>query len=356
MKYRGSGEPRPYANKITYFQVSMLIFCALALIFLISIQDMIVAYSKAEITEIDYAHKESLHSFLTSLRDFYRGLPKLVHDLVWSLYRSCIYLIIPFTLLFDCIFLSLPLRALLNVGFRQDLIWCASRLLLIEPVLIMPFLDFLDNSYNAHLRFLSVDVAASLPFFVQVLLGLLLNDFLIWISHVLLHKNPILWSFHAVHHSQEHMNVLTSDRGHPVDQIFSRLLSFVPLLVFSPGLPTLATVVVLQEAMQRFIHSNVRLNFGILGYILVSPQFHRVHHSFDERHRDKNFGTIFSIWDHLFGTAYAGTTEYPATGIADPAFPYEGRAGSAHLTANICRQIAYPFEQLFCRWRRLESA
>lgn len=111
-------------------------------------------------------------------------------------------------------------------------------------------------------------------------------------------------------------------------------------------LSTVAVISVLRGILQRFIHCNIQFDFGGLGYVLVSPQFRRVHHSKEAHHRGKNFGVLLSVWDHLFGTAYRVTTEYPATGISDAAFPRENQARNAWLLWTVGRQILYPFVQL----------
>jgi sterol desaturase/sphingolipid hydroxylase (fatty acid hydroxylase superfamily) len=73
--------------------------------------------------------------------------------------------------------------------------------------------------------------------------------------------------------------------------------------------------------------------------MLVTPQSHRVHHSVMLQHRDTNFGSLFSIWDYLFGTQYRGYNEYPETGIEDETFPYEKEA-------KLSRLILVPFIQM----------
>jgi hypothetical protein len=97
----------------------------------------------------------------------------------------------------------------------------------------------------------------------------------------------------------------------------------------------------------RFIHANLKINLGWLGWLLASPQFHRVHHSADAAHRDKNFGRTLSIFDHLFGTAYPSRHVYPETGIADIRFPDEDKVRVRQLPGNWLTQTVYPFVQLF---------
>jgi sterol desaturase/sphingolipid hydroxylase (fatty acid hydroxylase superfamily) len=240
-----------------------------------------------------------------------------------------------------------PEQSLLSKGFLQDAIWFVARSLL-DPILLGSAFIFFKSVYDDNLNFLTIQTTSSWPLPLQILLAVVLSDFLHWVCHMALHKSTVLWAFHAVHHSQENMNVFTDDRSHPVELLFKQAMSFVPFLMFQiPVLPTVFVVSVIWQMLSRFVHANVQINFGVINYVLVSPQFHRVHHSKEDRHHDKNFGGLFSFWDHLFGTAYRGPSEYPATGIADSTFPYEGPVKNTRLIINILRQIAYPFNQLF---------
>jgi hypothetical protein len=89
------------------------------------------------------------------------------------------------------------------------------------------------------------------------------------------------------------------------------------------------------------------MNLGWLGWVITSPQFHRVHHSAAPEHLDKNFGGHFSVFDHLFRTAGRSTDVYPETGIADSQFPNEDNLKWSGLPGNWLRQTIYPFVQLF---------
>lgn len=284
--------------------------------------------------------------FLINLRNLYRELPDSIRELVWSLYKNCLYFIVPFILLLEYLAPCRPEQRIMSAGFLQDAIWFIVRVLL-DPLLLGSTFIFLEAVYDDNLSFLTTQATSSWPLPLQILLAVVLSDFLNWFSHVLIHKIPVLWAFHAVHHSQEQMNVFTDDRAHPVDVLFRGTIAFVPFLMFEPTLPMLTEIIVLRGALLRFIHANVQIDFGVFNYILVSPQFHRVHHSKESHHCGKNYGVLFSFWDYLFGTAYRGPSEYPATGIVDSAFPYEGRFRRMQIIFNVFRQITYPFEQLF---------
>ena len=87
----------------------------------------------------------------------------------------------------------------------------------------------------------------------------------------------MLWRFHELHHSQEDMNVLTVFRTHPLIHV-SYLIALVPgiVLVANGALPT--TLLVIYGGVVAFAHSNTNLGFGPLGRVLVSPNYHRIHH------------------------------------------------------------------------------
>ena len=149
-----------------------------------------------------------------------------------------------------------------------------------------------------------------------VLTALLIGDLFSYWFHRIQHR--FLWRFHAVHHSIEEMHAINS-YGHPADEIFRVLLVVLPMS-FIPvtGVvePMLMTAIIL--LLPTYTHSPIRLHFGVLRYVLVDNVFHRIHHSTDPAHFHKNFGTYFTIWDQLFGTAYfPRKDEWPATGLAD---------------------------------------
>lgn len=184
--------------------------------------------------------------------------------------------------------------------------------------------------------------AADLPDWAKLLLGFLVADFLGWLHHLIRHKVPLFWEFHAVHHSQTHMNPLTMNRLHPVDWLVAANVRLLPTFFFGFSLDLTVGYLALSVLVDLLSHSNIRTNYGPLRYILVTPQSHRIHHSSDPRHFDRNFGVILSIWDHLFGTQYRTYDEYPPTGVPDSGWPTEERTGAGSLRA-LTLQLLYPF-------------
>ena len=168
----------------------------------------------------------------------------------------------------------------------------------------------------------------------------------------------MLWEFHQVHHSQRELNYLSDLRVHPLDWIAAQLVQFIPFFCLSldEAVPTFATIEIFKIVHTRFCHTNLRTNLGWLRYLLVTPQSHRVHHSLEIGHIDRNFGVIFSFWDRLFGTAHEDVDCYPATGVRDQEFPREMRLTWSSLALVPMRQFAYPILKLLGRLPRQYSA
>lgn len=144
---------------------------------------------------------------------------------------------------------------------------------------------------------------ANIP--MTILTGILALDFSSWLVHWIMHKIPLLWRFHLIHHADNNVDVTTGLRHHPGDSILRGI--FFLLLIFVSGVPVYAvmayqTVLVLATA---FTHANINLPQWLdtgLSYILVSPNMHKVHHHWKLPFTDSNYGAVFSIWDHLSGT------------------------------------------------------
>ena len=145
-------------------------------------------------------------------------------------------------------------------------------------------------------------------------------DFGLWCGHYLLHKVPLLWEFHKVHHSAEVLTPLTAGRVHPVEDAMNILFSgafggiALALCRFLLGAQAQmfgvfqlnVLVVVFYLFGFHLRHSHIWLPYkGIWGKLFVSPAHHQLHHSVAQRHWDKNLGFVFAIWDWMFGTLYA---------------------------------------------------
>lgn len=140
---------------------------------------------------------------------------------------------------------------------------------------------------------------------LTIFIGVMALDLSSWLVHFVMHKVPVLWRFHLIHHSDTNVDVTTGLRHHPGDSLLRGI--FFLLLIFISGAPMYAvmiyqTLVVLSTA---FTHANISLPKWLdrsLSFILVSPNMHKVHHHWKQPYTDSNYGAVFSIWDRLLGT------------------------------------------------------
>lgn len=149
---------------------------------------------------------------------------------------------------------------------------------------------------------------------------ILATDFVNYGFHRIQHR--LLWRFHAVHHAIGEMHAVGS-YDHPADIVFGFALVAAPLSLVSFGAGPGGVVVQLLLAVHlKYVHASTRLHFGPFRRLLVDNAYHRIHHSLDPRHAGKNFGSITTIWDQLFGTAYfPAPDEWPRTGLAETEEP-----------------------------------
>ncbi len=192
------------------------------------------------------------------------------------------------------------------------------------------------------------DLTPRLGVWGVALVAFVIADVLGWYAHWLHHHVATLWYFHAIHHSQTNLNVLSDNRQHFLETIINAAIAYLParaLGLNSADALKLASLTIYWSAL---IHTNIRTNLGRLRYVLVSPQAHRVHHSIHPEYFNTNYGTFFIWWDMLFRTIYPHYDIYPATGIADIAFPElvrrdSGRFSPVAVATLWVKQTVHPF-------------
>ena len=174
------------------------------------------------------------------------------------------------------------------------------------------------------------------------------GDFGVYWTHRLHHEHPVLWPFHKVHHSAEHMTPLTVYRKHPVYNVISTLVRaicigpFLGVIFAAFGVLNPATIAGVSLTLALFNlaganlrHSHIWLDFGrVLDHIFISPAQHQVHHSMDPKHHDRNYGELLAIWDWAFGTLYVPEgRETLVFGVADRAGRPEPQVHTSLVTA-----------------------
>ena len=186
----------------------------------------------------------------------------------------------------------------------------------------------------------------SLPLWFRLLAIVMAADFGFYWAHRWAHEIPFIWRIHSIHHSPTEINWLVATRVHPLEIIFLRSISFVP--VFGLGLVDLTAskadiyslmLLNFNTLWGIFIHANVKFRFGWLEHIIATPHFHHWHHTNDNHQViNKNYAALLPIYDRLFGSLYQPKASFPVKyGISTP------------LPDGLLRQLAYPFVWLFAK-------
>lgn len=171
-----------------------------------------------------------------------------------------------------------------------------------------------------------------LPVWAQCVGIMLVTDLADYWTHRSLHRGR-WWRIHAIHHSPEEMNWISSARVHPLNDLITRSCQILPVILLGFAATSVMSVIPLVSLYVMFLHSNVRWDFGPFRWVLVSPAYHRWHHTSDAEGIDKNFAGFFPMWDLLFGTAYFPKGRLPKK---------YGLAGY-QLPEHLGQHLLYPF-------------
>lgn len=148
-------------------------------------------------------------------------------------------------------------------------------------------------------------------------LYLLMFDFTYYWLHRAQHTYAWLWKYHATHHADPNVSVLSTSRHHWLEEVFRFLPILLPLSMVFGSLGALPLwALVFPGLYGLFIHWNTPWRMNLVSRVVVTPWFHRIHHSVHPEHHNKNYAVFFPVWDVVFGSAhFAKPGEFPNTGI-----------------------------------------
>ena len=162
----------------------------------------------------------------------------------------------------------------------------------------------------------------ALPFWLEVVLSIIILDFVIYLQHVGFHALPTLWRLHMMHHADLDIDLTTGTRFHPIEILLSMGIKFCTIaLLGAPALGVILFEIILNGAAM-FNHGNLFIPLTVdrvLRLFLVTPDMHRVHHSVFPNETNSNFGFNLPWWDRLMGTYRA-----------QPALGHEGMTIGLH--------------------------
>lgn len=259
-------------------------------------------------------------------------------------WQNYLYVLVGLSLFFWLLEILIPWRRNQSI-FRKDF-WLDGFYMFFN-LFIFPILGFAAAAAIVEFLFLKLsgvvgvsdltlfDLSDASPWILFPVL-FILRDFIQWNVHVLLHRIPVLWEFHKVHHSVEQMGFAAHLRYHWMENIVYRMFEYIPLHIIGFGATDFFYVYAFTLAIGHFNHSNIKIPLGPLKYILNNPQMHIWHHARELPGKyGVNFGITLSVWDYIFRTAYI-----PHSG-RDVSIGYEGM--EREMPSGFGGQLIFPF-------------
>lgn len=146
-------------------------------------------------------------------------------------------------------------------------------------------------------------LVAMVPAVAAPVVGVLLFDLAIYWTHRWYHEVPVLWRFHAIHHSPKHMDWVSGFRIHPLDgTLIAPAFAFLLAAGFSAEFT--GALAVIQIVLGIFLHANVRWRLRPLHRLIITPEFHHWHHANEPGAINSNYSVFLPAWDIIFGTYF----------------------------------------------------
>ncbi len=248
-------------------------------------------------------------------------------------------------LILACVFIPLerlvplhPEQGLFRRGWYNDLFYLLFNGIVVRAgsavvlgAVMAAYRHYVPSDANQWLR--------AFPLWAQVIGVAVVADIGYYTAHRMSHSIPFLWKFHAVHHSIEEMDWLASHRVHPFDQIFTNSLSLLPVFFLGFSAPAVIISLAIFQAHALLLHSNVRLKFGPLKWLIASPEYHHWHHADQREAYDRNFAAQISLIDLVAGTIFLPEHRPQRYGVSEP------------VPRLYPQQFLYPFHAILKLWR-----
>jgi sterol desaturase/sphingolipid hydroxylase (fatty acid hydroxylase superfamily) len=223
-------------------------------------------------------------------------------------------------------------QVILRKDWALDLFYFCFNHLAISAILI--YANYHTSHFDWALSMNVQEFVKSMPLILQIVLIILLADFVLYWEHRLFHEVKSLWPVHAVHHSVENLDWLAGSRGHFVQVFSERAMVMIPLYLIGPDKAALDIYVGFAALQAVLIHCNLKFSFGFLRYIFVTPQFHHWHHSSEKPAIDTNYSAHTVLFDYLFGTAHMPGKHWP-----------ENYGTTKKLPSTFMGQLVYPIKR-----------
>ncbi len=146
----------------------------------------------------------------------------------------------------------------------------------------------------------------AMPLLAKLVIGLLLMDLIgAYLPHWVQHHVKWMWQFHAIHHSDQHIDVTSANRHHPGESVIRFVFTILATVITGAPIWLIMVYQSMSVVLSQFNHSNIVMPKALDKFLVLficTPNMHHVHHHYRMPYSDKNYGNIFSFWDRIFST------------------------------------------------------
>ncbi|WP_040247426.1 sterol desaturase family protein [Psychroserpens mesophilus] len=206
-------------------------------------------------------------------------------------------------------------QALFRKDFWLDTFYMFFNFFLLNLIVFIALSNTVAALFNDVLGLVGLSVSSfqifdvdDLPRWLGLFIFFIISDFVQWNTHRLLHRIPMLWNFHKVHHSVKEMGFAAHLRYHWMEPVVYKSLLYIPIAIIGGfDAQDVAIVYFFTIAIGHLNHANLGWDYGLLKYIFNNPKMHIWHHAKKLPSHVRfgvNYGLTLSIWDYIFKTDY----------------------------------------------------
>jgi sterol desaturase/sphingolipid hydroxylase (fatty acid hydroxylase superfamily) len=208
------------------------------------------------------------------------------------------------------LFARRPEQHLFREEWREDLFYYLVSSLLVQVLTFLSMAPaFAILAHTSWGRFRGL--VGAQPAVLQVVEIMFLTDLVQYWVHRAFHRIPLLWKFHAVHHSARSMDWMAAARMHFAEILVLRGLTVIPMVVLGFADVAVHAYILIVYVHSAFLHANVGWELKWVGRLLATPRFHHWHHGVEREAIDVNFAIHFPLLDRLFGTHHLPEGQWP---------------------------------------------
>ncbi|MGE5943941.1 MAG: sterol desaturase family protein [Flavobacteriales bacterium] len=261
-----------------------------------------------------------MEKYIDIIKNAYSGYWNyLKHELIsinhWDNYFYGLIIISLVVWLFEIFFPWRKNQAVFRKDFWLDTFYMFFNFFLLNLIVLIALSNTAEAIFNDVLKTVGLSLSSfqlvdsiNLPIWLGLFIFFVINDFVQWNTHRLLHRVPFLWNFNKVHHSVKEMGFAAHLRYHWMEPVVYNSLRYIPLAIIGGfNAQDVAIVHFFNIAIGHLNHANLGWNYGIFKYIFNNPKMHIWHHAKQLPKHVKygvNYGLTLSIWDYIFKTSH----------------------------------------------------